>query len=215
MKQSKFMIAFEIVSTVLVVTIAILMMVNKIPKYDKVPDTYGNLVEAIKKDKNAKLKYERCAKLADLEGDTALAKLFMAAADAKDIHINKKYALATEVKPLIMPSSDDFTPYNSTYNLQLCIEEGAYQGDTMYPEFILAAEQEGFKKAKNLFIRSKAVEKAHTDIFNQMLIELREKGQLKDEITVYLCGGCGKLEMHSKSWLCSVCKTPGFMFTKY
>lgn len=156
--------------------------------------TQENLKAAFAGESQANRKYLAFAKAAEAEGKTNLAKLFRVVAEGETIHALKHLNVLGEVKA-------------SVENLKAAIAGETYEIETMYPEFISAAEEEGEGGAKISFIGANEVEKTHQAVF-QKALEAIESGNDIDEVQYHICSVCGELFEGDVPESCPICKMP-------
>jgi len=159
--------------------------------------TLKNLMDGFAGESQANRKYLAFAKKAEAEGKTNAAKLFKAASDAEALHAQKHLEVAGKI--------------NSTIdNLKGAVAGETYEFESMYPEFIKAAEAEGNKAAINTFTLAMKAEEVHAKLYKEVLENLDST----EEVSYYLCPVCGNIEK-SVPDKCSICGVPGTKFIKY
>lgn len=151
-------------------------------------------------ESQANRKYLAFAKVAEAEGKTNLAKLFRAVAEGETIHALKHLNTLGEVK-------------NSTENVRAAISGETYEIETMYPEFIQAAQEEGEKAAEISFIGANEVEKVHQKLFKEALMKV-EAGEDISEKEYHVCPICGNLFTDEIPDNCPICKAAKASFYK-
>ncbi len=159
--------------------------------------TLNNLLDAFAGESQANRKYIAYAKKAEAEGKTNAAKLFRAASDAEAIHAQKHL----EVAGKILATSE---------NLQDAVKGETYEFESMYPEFLKVAEEEGDKAAIKTFTFAMEAEKVHAKLYKEALENIDET----EEVFYYLCPICGNIEKFVPE-KCSICGVPGSKFIKY
>ncbi len=157
-----------------------------------------NLWAAFAGESQANRKYTAFAKKADDQGFAQAAKLFRAAAAAETVHALSHFRALDEVK-------------DTTANLQAAISGEDYEVETMYPEFIAAAEEEGNKKATTTFKWAYEVEKTHRGLFTALSKDLQSGGDTYD---YYVCPVCGHTHERQAPEKCPVCGIAGDRFEK-
>jgi len=100
--------------------------------------TLKNLMDGFAGESQANRKYLAYAKKAEADGKTNAAKLFKAASAAEALHAQKHLEVAGKIK-----ATQD--------NLSDAVAGETYEFESMYPEFIKAAQEEGNKAAINTF----------------------------------------------------------------
>ncbi|WP_313163095.1 ferritin family protein [Sedimentibacter sp.] len=159
--------------------------------------TLQNLMDGFAGESQANRKYLAYAKKAEKEGKTNAAKLFKAASDAEALHAQKHLEVAGKIK-------------STQENLLDAIAGETYEFESMYPEFIKAAEAEGNKAAINTFNLAMEAEKVHAKLYKEAL----ESIDNTEEIFYYLCPVCGNIETFIPE-RCSICGVLGSKFIKY
>ncbi len=156
--------------------------------------TQENLKAAFAGESQANRKYLAFAKVAEKEGKTNLAKLFRVVAEGETIHALKHLNNMGEVK-------------DSIENIKAAIAGEAYETETMYPQFIAQAEEDGNGVAKIGFVGANEVEKTHKAAFEKALMAV-EAGNDIEEIQYHICSVCGELFEGESPDNCPICKAP-------
>jgi rubrerythrin len=159
--------------------------------------TLKNLMDGFAGESQANRKYLAYAKKAESEGNTNAAKLFKAASDAEAIHAQKHLEVAGKIKT----TSD---------NLKDAVAGETYEFESMYPEFLKAAEAEGNKAAINSFTYAMKAEEVHAKLYKDAL----ENIDNTEEVFYHLCPICGNIEKAIPD-KCPICGVPGSKFIKY
>lgn len=159
--------------------------------------TLKNLMDGFAGESQANRKYLAYAKKAEAEGKTNAAKLFRAASDAEALHAQKHLEVAGKIK-----ATQD--------NLSDAVAGETYEFETMYPEFIKDAQEEGNKAAINTFTLAMKAEEVHAKLYKEAI----ENIDSTEEISYYLCPVCGNIEK-SVPDKCIICGVPGSKFIKY
>jgi rubrerythrin len=174
--------------------------------------TLANLQKAYDGESNAHARYLAFAKKADEEGYGQVASLFRAAAKAEEVHFN---AHAVVIKKLGgVPKADVKGPdvKSTKENLEAAVKGESYERDTMYPEFIQAAQKENVPAAVETFSNAKAVEAVHAKLYQEALANLDSwKGAKKD---FFVCPECGNTVAALTFEKCPVCATPKDKFIR-
>ena len=174
--------------------------------------TLANLQKAYDGESNAHARYLAFAKKADEEGYGQVASLFRAAAKAEEVHFN---AHAVVIKKLGgVPKADVKGPdvKSTKENLETAVKGESYERDTMYPEFIQAAQKENVPAAVETFSNAKAAEAVHAKLYQEALANLDSwKGAKKD---FFVCPECGNTVAALTFEKCPVCATPKDKFVK-
>lgn len=159
--------------------------------------TLENLMEAFAGESQANRKYMAYSKKAEAEGKKNAAKLFKAASDAETIHAQKHF----EVAGKIMSTEE---------NLKDAVNGENHEYQTMYPEFLKVAQEEGNQAAVRTFTYALKAEEVHARLYKEVLDNLDQE----EEVFYYLCPICGNLEKAVPE-KCSICGAPGTKFIKY
>ncbi len=159
--------------------------------------TLNNLLDAFAGESQANRKYIAYAKKAEAEGKTNAAKLFRAASDAEALHAQKHLEVAGKI-------------LSSPENLQDAENGEIYEFESMYPEFLKVAEEEGNKAAIRTFTYAMEAEKVHAKLYKEALEKIDEA----EEVFYYLCPVCGNIEKFVPE-KCSICGVPGSKFIEY
>jgi rubrerythrin len=159
--------------------------------------THANLMEAFAGESQANRKYTAYAKKAEAEGKLNAAKLFRAAADPETLHALKELEVAGKIR-------------STAENLKDAIEGETFEFESMYPDFITAANEEGNKAAARIFTYAMKAEEVHAKLYKEALENLEET----EEVFYYLCPVCGNIETAVPD-KCPICGVPGEKFIKY
>lgn len=160
--------------------------------------TGDNLQSAFAGESQANRKYLAFAKKAEAEGFAQVAKLFRAAAEAETVHAHSHLRVMGGVK-------------NTAGNLQAAVEGEGYEFQTMYPEFLAAAQSEDNKPAVVSFRHALAVEEVHFGLYLKAL-EAVNAGKDLPAQALFVCPVCGFTVSPAAPDQCPVCSTPGARF---
>lgn len=160
-------------------------------------NTMDNLMEAFAGESQANRKYTAYAKKAEAEGKKNVAKLFRAAADAEAIHAQKQFEAAGKTG-------------GTADNLKDAIAGETHEYQSMYPDFIIIAENEGHKGALTSFTLAMKAEEVHARLYEEALQNIGSA----EEVFYYLCPVCGNIEKAVPE-KCPICGAPGSKFIKY
>ncbi len=159
--------------------------------------TLQNLMAAFAGESQANRKYLAYSKKAEADGNTNAAKLFKAASDAETLHALKHFETAGKIGTTVD-------------NLKDAVQGETYEYQSMYPEFLKTAEEEGNKAAVRTFTLALKAEEVHAKLYSEALENLDSE----TEIFYYLCPVCGNIEKEVPD-KCSICGVPGTKFIKY
>jgi len=160
--------------------------------------TQENLQDAFAGESQASRRYLFFADKAEKEGQTQIARLFRAAAEAETVHARNHL----EAMDGIGSTKD---------NLGAAISGESYEFTTMYPGFIEQAESEDNKRARVSFGYANEVEKIHHGLYRKALEALEAGQQLKDE-PYFVCPFCGNTVAGEAPERCPVCGAPRSKF---
>ena len=150
--------------------------------------TLENLNAAFQGESNAAHRYEAFAKKADADGYSQAARLFRAAARAESIHKeNHKQAildLGGKIKDFKL---DEPKPSTTSENLQAAIKGESYERDTMYPDFLKRAKEDGSKEATRTLLYAQKAEAEHAKLYQEALDNLGKKS----DTPIFVCKVCG------------------------
>lgn len=159
--------------------------------------TLENLMEAFSGESQANRKYISYSKKAESDGNKNAAKLFKAASDAETIHALKHFEVAGKIKSTVENLNDAVNGENHEYQ-------------SMYPEFLKTAQEEGNQAAIRTFTYALKAEEVHARLYKEALDNLEQK----EEVFYYLCPVCGNIEQVVPG-KCFICGTAGTKFIKY
>ncbi|HSQ23004.1 MAG TPA: ferritin family protein [Pyrinomonadaceae bacterium] len=155
----------------------------------KASKTLDNLQTAFNGESNAKARYLAFAQKAESEGYGKVASLFRAAAKAEDIHANNHAEVIRKLGAT--PIADVKTPEvnSTTDNLQAAIKGESYERDTMYPDFLKQARDDGNKDAVRTFNLAKEAEAEHAKLYTEASSNLAAWKTTVQPF--YVCPSCG------------------------
>lgn len=159
--------------------------------------TLEHLMEAFAGESQANRKYLAYSKKAELDGKKNAAKLFKAAADAETIHAQKHFEVAGKIKSTLENLKDAVSGENHEYQ-------------SMYPDFLKVAQEEGNQAAVRTFTFALKAEEVHAKLYEEALSNLDQE----EEVFYYLCPVCGNIEKYVPE-KCFICGTLGSKFVKY
>lgn len=181
----------------MVATVALLAACSKAPATStststvvpKASKTLDNLQTAFNGESNAKARYLAFAQKAESEGYGKAASLFRAAARAEEIHANNHAEVIRKLGA--SPVADVKTPEvkSTAENLQAAIKGESYERDTMYPEFLKQARDDGNKDAVRTFNLAKEAEAEHARLYTEASTNLAAWKTTAQ--TFYVCPNCG------------------------
>lgn len=160
--------------------------------------TQENLKAAFAGESQANRKYLAFAKAAEAEGKPGVARLFRAAAEGETIHALNHLRTLGEVK-------------TTAENLKAAIAGETHEFETMYPQFIKEAQEEGEKGAEISFNGANEVEKIHQQMYSAALAKI-ETGEDADLAEYKVCEVCGNVFVGAVPDTCPICKAPSSKF---
>jgi rubrerythrin len=160
--------------------------------------TNTNMWAAFAGESQANRKYTAFARKAEEEGYPQVARLFRAIAAAETVHAINHFRALGEVK-------------STTDNLKAAMAGEHYEVNTMYPEFIQAAQADGEKRAERSMNWAWEVEKIHEVMYQQALETL---GKASEAFDYYICPVCGHTAERGAPDKCPICGTPGSRYEK-
>ena len=156
-----------------------------------------NLMEAFAGESQANRKYLAFADKAEMDGHKQVAKLFRAAAAAETVHAHAHLRTAGGI--------------NSTEeNLKAAIEGETEEFESMYPQMIAEAKDEGQAAALRSFEFANAVEIIHADLYQKAFDNLGNN----EDVDYYVCKVCGNTVEGEPHGPCSVCGAGTVAFFK-
>ncbi|NLB61445.1 MAG: rubrerythrin family protein [Clostridiales bacterium] len=159
--------------------------------------TLNNLMEAFSGESQANKKYLAYSKKAEKEGKKNAAKLFMAASDAETLHALKHFEVAGKI-------------LSTEENLKDAVSGENYEYQSMYPEFLKVAEEEGNAAAIRTFSYALQAEEVHARLYKEALENIDDT----EEVFYYLCPVCGNIEK-ARPKRCNICGVLGEKFIEY
>jgi rubrerythrin len=159
--------------------------------------TEKNLREAFAGESQANRTYLAFAQKAEQEGHPQVAKLFRAAAEAETIHAHAHLRALKGVG-------------DTAANLKEAVSGETHEFESMYPQMIAVAEEEGLSEALRSFKYANEVEKVHAGLYRQALNNLGSNRTTD----YYVCKVCGNTLEGAPSGPCPVCAAAAEAFCK-
>jgi rubrerythrin len=156
-----------------------------------------NLMEAFAGESQANRMYLAFADKADADGYKQVAKLFRAAAAAETVHAHAHLRTAGGIS-------------NTEENLKAAIAGETEEFESMYPQMIEEAKEEGQAAALRSFEFANAVEKVHADLYQKAFGALGNN----EETDYYVCKVCGNTLEGEPHGPCGVCGAGTVAFFK-
>ena len=169
----------------------------------------ANLLDAFNGESNAHARYLAFAAKADAEGWHGIASLFCAAAYAEHIHAGNHARVIKQLGGTPHADVHRAESRSTLDNLQVALGGERFEIETMYPEFIRAADAAQNKAATRTFTFALEAEKTHARLFAEAiaLIESGEKDSWATKERVFhVCPVCGYTsESANEHETCPVC----------
>ena len=162
--------------------------------------TDENLKAAFAGESQANRMYLAFAKKADEEGLSQIAKLFRAAAEAETVHAHNHLRVMGQVK-------------STLDNLGTAVSGETYEFKKMYPDFIIAAKEEGNKPAVLSFEYANKVEQIHANMYQKAIDSLKNQKDLP-KVEMNVCPVCGNTFEGDVPDMCPICATLKEKFMK-
>ena len=159
--------------------------------------TEQNLWDAFAGESQANRKYLAFAEKADKEGFSQAAKLFRAAAAAETVHAHAHLRALKAIN-------------DTAQNLKEAISGETHEFDSMYPDMIKTAQEEGNKVAERSFKFANEVEKIHAELYQKALDNLNDQ----KDVDYYVCSVCGYTCEDTAPDVCPVCNAKSNAFKK-
>ena len=167
--------------------------------------TLKNLQAAFNGESNAKAKYTEFAKKADAEGYGQVASLFRAAARAEGIHAEAHAEVIRKLGGDPKAELKAAEAKSTKENLEAAIAGESYERDTMYPEFIKQAREEGQKDAVRTLNLARNAEIEHAKLYSEALSSMNSWKTGKK--VFYVCPVCGFTAIKADFEKCPSCFT--------
>jgi len=150
--------------------------------------TEKNLQEAFAGESQANRTYLAFAQKAEQDGHPQVAKLFRAAAEAETIHAHAHLRALEGIG-------------DTAANLKTAVSGETHEFESMYPQMIVDAEEEGLSAALRSFKYANDVEKVHADLYQKALDNLGNN----TAVDYYVCKVCGNTVEGQPGEPCAVC----------
>ena len=149
--------------------------------------TIENLKAAITGESTASATYAAYAVKAAQEGQPLIQKLFEAASKAESVHAANHNKVLETMEPIDIQIHVGTT----AENLKAAIAGETHEFESMYPEFIAVAEEEGQKAAVRSFTWATEAEKEHADFYSVALKALENGDTSSLPRQYWICLVCG------------------------
>jgi rubrerythrin len=162
--------------------------------------TKDNLENAFAGESQANRRYTAFAKKADEEGNSQIAKLFRAVAEAETVHALNHLKILGE-------------PKSTMTNLETAISGETFEFKSMYPEYLKTAKEEKDREAMWSFDVANKVEQIHANLYGKALEALKSGKELAGT-DYYICSVCGNTVENAAPERCPICGAPRDKFFK-
>lgn len=170
--------------------------------------THDNLKAAIIGEITASAKYAAFAIKARDEGYPQIAVLFEATAKAETVHARNHKTVLSLLNLKMEPFIPKFEVKSTRENLQNAIKGEGYEVDTMYPDFMKAAQKDRIDPAISTFSMALHAEMTHKMFFKAALIALYNKTSEKLPLEYFVCSKCGNtFSIETVGIKCPLCGT--------
>jgi len=168
--------------------------------------TLENLQTGYGVEEHSSRRYAAYAVRADDEGFHQVASMFRAIARGEAIHAASLAAVLQGSGATPVMSSEPIVVMSTFENLDFAAADQDYEADVMYPAFIKQARKEGNNDAERIFHQALAAEPTHRTWYRQALEDL--DGYRGENVSFFVCGGCGMTTRTMKEKTCGVCSSP-------
>lgn len=198
--------------TILLLSIGLIMSCT--PKPVK---TIENLKAAYNGESTASAKYAVFASKAKAEGFDTVAVMFLATSKSESIHAaNHLKVLEKLGEKIAGPQIGAFEVRSTAENLADAIKGETYEINTMYPDFIAAANSEKSKDAVKSFTWAVDTEKKHQAFYGTALASVSDGGEKTLPANWFVCPVCGNTyDAGSVTEACDFCMTPKAKFISF
>lgn len=162
--------------------------------------TLKNMQDAFAGESQAHMKYMIFADRAEREGFLNIARLFRAASYSEQIHATN------HLRAMGVGKTAD--------NLAGALSGETYEIDTMYPDFIQAAQADAEKRAQGSMEDAMAAEKVHASLYERAQTTVASNADMELP-TVYVCGVCGFTMEGEAPDKCPICGAPNTKFQAF
>ena len=176
--------------------------------------TLQNLQSAFEGESNAHNRYVAFAQRADQEGYGEVASLFRALARAEEIHMKNHAEVIRKMGAEPQATLAKFFTQSTRKNLESSASKFEfYEGDKIYPKFIVQARAEGNADAVRTFEYARAAELQHLKLLNTALKNLEHmRGKSR---MYYVCPTCGATAEQQPNYeMCPICGHPADAYEK-
>lgn len=176
--------------------------------------TEQNLLKAFAGESQARTRYTFFASVAKKEGYEQIAGVFLETAEQEKEHAKRFFKFLEGGMVEITASYPAGKIGTTMENLAEAAEGELEEWGTLYPDFAVVAEEEGFKQIAVAFRMIAKVEVEHEKRYRQLLANI-EQGKVfeKEEAILWQCRNCGFVIEGKKAPLkCPACEHPQAYF---
>src|SRR5664280_1045794 len=172
--------------------------------------TIENLKAAYNGESTASAKYAAFAEKAKAEGFDTVAVMFLATSKAEAIHAGNHLKVLEKLGEKITgPEIGKFEVLSTAENIADGIKGETYEIETMYPEFIAAAEKEKSSAAVKSFTWAFDTEKKHQNFYKTALAVVATGVEKSLPAKWFVCPVCGNtFNEAGVTEKCDFCMTP-------
>lgn len=160
--------------------------------------TIENLKAAITGESTASATYAAYAAKAAQEGQPLIQKLFEAASKAESVHAANHNKVLEKLGATMDPIDIQIHVGTTAENLKAAIAGETHEFESMYPEFIAVAEEEGQKAAVRSFTWATEAEKEHADFYAAALKAGKRRHQRPAQAILGMPGVRGHLQISGR-----------------
>jgi rubrerythrin len=170
--------------------------------------TIENLKAAYNGESTASAKYAAFAEKAKAEGLDTISVMFQATSKAEAIHAaNHLKVLEKLGEKVTGPEIGAYTILSTAENLADAIKGETYEINSMYPEFIAAAEKEKSADAVKSFTWAVDTEKKHQTFYGTALAAASAGEEKSLPANWFVCPVCGNTYNEAVITACDFCMT--------
>ena len=173
-------------------------------------NTLVNLLDAFNGESNAHTRYLSFAAKADAEGWHGVASLFCAAAYAEHVHAGNHARVIRQLGGTPRVNVQQVEVRSTLENLRGALGGERFEIETVYPEFILAAEEANDHAAVISFQWAMEAEKTHARLFEEAITLVAADNKhswVAKQCPFYVCPTCGYTSQSpDEQERCPVCK---------
>jgi len=176
--------------------------------------TEQNLLKAFAGESQARTRYTFFASVAKKEGYEQIAGVFLETAEQEKEHAKRFFKFLEGGMVEITASYPAGKIGTTMENLAEAAEGELEEWGTLYPDFAVVAEEEGFKQIATAFRMIAKVEVEHEKRYRQLLANVEAaKVFEKDEAILWQCRNCGfVIEGKKAPMKCPACEHPQAFF---